>query len=683
MQPKRVYLLALSLLGLALAAVPTQAYRRLPAVQGQATQLPGQRVYLPLINRNAVASGAGVEWSQHGHDAQRTSFTAQAVPTPWRWKWAWNGPTSTGGVSAGKISLPLNSQPVTGGGRVYIAAGPQGVYALNQANGAVAWHHSPGGAINSTPAYDADTNTVFVVSALGILYKLDAASGATLGQVATGSPSSLALPPAVIADRVFFSMGSAVYAVHKATLTVLWAYSAGAVVQTPPAYSPSRDRVIVVSADLFVHAINNADGARAWRVKPTNRTGGNPDASNSAVAEAAYGWPVIAEAHGYVLVKLRLDWQALWVWDPWPATNAAIRANLQNRPEYQALFVLNLDTGSVPFIANVGHGGFGDGGFLPMGPQPVIKRFADGQELAYVVMRGSPCLANTCDGRWDSRYGEMLLDGTTVAGYQAGQVRFIQNTFFPTDEQANLSMAGDQLLGGHWEAGLANQIVDRSPSRGTGAAPITTSNLPHLATSQDQDLCGSGFSASHYCASALYNTRQWPAGFYIYWKQGPVYDQYWSWYASWVVSNGLMLYVSADGTIVALETGSPTGQALAAPPARPAVAASSGAPAVEPAADQVIAYTRAAAYAGQTKTVTGELRFVFNNGKAVYLGFHNPHQGALKIMILKKAWDRFGAPPETLYAVGQPVRVTGLIQWYQGDPVIYVTDPAQIEISKP
>ncbi|MDW8214651.1 MAG: hypothetical protein RMJ55_13920, partial [Roseiflexaceae bacterium] len=46
---------------------------------------------------------------------------------------------------------------------------------------------------------------------------------------------------------------------------------ASALVAVPPAYSPSRNVVIVATEpDLFVHAINNATGARQWRVRPVH-----------------------------------------------------------------------------------------------------------------------------------------------------------------------------------------------------------------------------------------------------------------------------------------------------------------------------------------------------------------------------------------------------------------------------
>jgi hypothetical protein len=49
-------------------------------------------------------------------------------------------------------------------------------------------------------------------------------------------------------------------------------------------------------------------------------------------------------------------------------------------------------------------------------------------------------------------------------------------------------------------------------------------------------------------------------------------------------------------------------------------------------------------------------------------------------MILKADWGNFSAQPDGLYGPGQTVRVHGPIEWYQGDPVIYVHTPNQIEV---
>ncbi len=643
-------------------------------LNAQATPTPFSR-YLPLVMGGQGTPASG-EWTQHAHDAQHTGYTAQVVPHPWRLRWIWNGVDASGGVQKVTTggSLPRNVQPVTGGGRVYIAAGVDGVFALDEATGQQLWQQGGIGDIRSTVAYDPDTQAVFAVSASGTLYKLRAADGAVLDQFASGGTSTLPLPPAVLSDRVLFSMGNSVYAVNKQTMGPVWTYSAGitATVAVPPAYSPSRDLVIVASEpDLYVHAIRNADGARQWRVRPVHSSRNFEDPT-----EYRLGWPVIAENAGYALIKVRLDWQVLW--RDWPQTNSEMRQFLTDNPGEQALFVLDLDDGSVPYIANVGHGGYGDSDYLPMGPQPVVKRLPNGKEVVYLIIRAR----HAYDPRWDSHFGEMVLDDSTVSGLQGGDVRFIAfdwppgdpNPYLLTDEQPNVSMAGDYLFGGHWEAGFALQILDRSDGRGSFENKITSQRLSTVATSQD-DTGACAFSPSHYCASGLYNTRPYDFGFYIYYNQGAVYDQYWSEYATWVVSNDNVYFRSCDGAIVALTSGNPQGAVASVPAVVPFPT-----PASDERPPAVIPHTQARQWAGQTVTVTGTLRYVFNNGRQVLLGFSDPHRGTFKAIIRQADWERFGAPPEQLYRVGQQVAVVGRIAWYQGDPAVYVTAPEQIRV---
>jgi outer membrane protein assembly factor BamB len=659
--PFALFLLSLS--GLAVSSLPGLCAQTLPA----------HRAYLPLV----MGAYPSAEWSQHAHDAQHTGYTAQIVPHPWRLRWIWNGVDASGGVSkvTSSGSLPRNVQPVTGGGRVYIAAGADGVFALSEATGQQLWQQGGIGFIRSTVAYDADTQAVFAVSASGTLYKLRAADGAIVAQFTTGESSDLPLPPALLQDRVLFSMGNSVYAVSKQTMQQIWTYNAGAIVAVPPAYSPSRDLAIVATEpDLYVHAIRNRDGARQWRVRPVH-----PSRSFDDPTEYRYGWPVIADGAGYVLVKVRLGWESIW--RDWPQTNAEMRQFLADNPGEQALFVLDLDDGNIPYIANVGHGGYGDSGYVPMGPQPVVKRLPDGKEVIYIIIRAK----HAYDPRWDSHFGEMVLDDSTVSGLGGGDVRFIKfdwppghpDPFLLTDEQPNVSMAADYLFGAHWEAGFALRILDRSDSRGSFAAKITSERLSTVVTSQD-NAGACAFSPSHYCAAGLENTRQYDYGFYIYYLQGAVYDQYWSEYATWVVSNDNIYFRSADGAIICLTSGNPQLAAASAPPVTPSPTA---------VADQhllaAIAHTEARQWAGQTVTVTGILRYVFNNGKQVLLGFSSPHQGSFKAIIRQDHWARFPAPPERLYRVGQRVAIVGRISWYQGDPAIYVAAPEQIHTLDP
>ncbi|MDW8100358.1 MAG: PQQ-binding-like beta-propeller repeat protein, partial [Anaerolineae bacterium] len=467
-------------------------------VQAQSPLTP--HLWLPLVLKSD--DSASTEWSQHAHDAQHTGYVPQAPPYPWRLRWIWNGVDASGRVRKVTTSgtLPRNVQPVTGGGRVYIAAGTDGVFALSEATGQQLWRQSGIGDVRSTVAYDPDTQSVFVVSSNGRLYKLRALDGVVLSQFDSGQSSTLSLPPAVVSDRVLFSIGNSVYAVSKQTMQQIWAYDAGATVAVPPAYSPSRNVVIVATEpDLYVHAIYNNNGTRKWRVRPVHSSRNFTDPT-----EYRLGWPVIAESAGYVLIKVRLDWETMW--RNWPQTNVGIRQFLTQNPGDQALFVLDLDDGGVPYIAHVGHGGYGDGGYMPMGPQPVVRRLPNGKEVVYIVIRAK----HVYDPRWDSHFGEMVLDDTTVSGLQGGYVRFIrfdwppgsENPFLLTDEQPNVSMAGDYLFGGHWEAGFAMRILDRSDARGSFGSPITTQRLSTVVTSQD-NTGACAFSPSHYCPRGL------------------------------------------------------------------------------------------------------------------------------------------------------------------------------------
>ena len=84
--------------------------------------------------------------------------------------------------------------------------------------------------------------------------------------------------------------------------------------------------------------------------------------------------------------------------------------------------------------------------------------------------------------------------------------------------------------------------------------------------------------------------------------------------------------------------------------------------------------------------MTGNVEYIFNNGKTVLVGFAYPHQGIFKAQIPQSVWESFGLDfgqtmgrnRESLVKEGDEVEVTGMINWYQGDPAIYITNPSQI-----
>ncbi len=637
------------------------------------------------------------EWVQFGHDSQRTNFTTQSVSTPWRYKWQWNGAGADGKQQPGHLSSPNLVQPITGGGRVYTIAG-NSVIALSKTNGTLLWQKGSIGTLSSTAVYD--NEFIYVASGNNLLYKINAADGTVINTFTAASALNLA--PLLYGESLYVTSSSGVlYKIDKNSLSKIWEYNGGSPSATVPAYSPSKNAVVYLTQDLYVHSVNDTSGTRNWRVKPTvrNYQSGNPGPNG---AQAEDGWPVIAEQHGLVFVRYRLDWDTLWTWNPYPTTNSQIRANLVSQPAVQALFALNLNDGSTSFIPAVGNGGAGDGGTLPMGPQPVI-RTVGGQEVAYIIWRnGLTCASGWCDGREDAAMGEMVLDNTSVNGYSAGDVRFVRFIDIQTDEMMNLTMGNDTIFHSHWLINAAEKVTDRTAAKGaTYTNPITTIDAPFVIWRQaycppSNSQCnpviypgGSGFTYGpancpfdalrRYCNAGLYSygdQRGYPAGFYEYHNDiNSGTDPF------TIVSDGMVLVKTNDGAIIALENGNP--QAMSFSQRLAAIFKTGEEPSVlgeQNVPKEAVDHTQARKYVNQKITVKGRIESAVDHlPKAIYLGFKDPHDGELLVRIFNKDLSKFNYDP--LVLKGKNVQITGFVTMYWPDnidPEIIVSDPGQI-----
>jgi outer membrane protein assembly factor BamB len=432
----------------------------------------------------------GAEWAQDAGNAQRTGFTPEEPALPWRFAWTWNGPDEKGGTGAHHYHQPRPHEPweariCTGGSHVFAPAGKLGLYALNKTDGIVAWQFQ-GATCNATPAYDATSQSVIVGTDEGDLFRLEAATGKVLGHFAAGSP--LTKPMLVAVDHAFALTSTGI--LHKVALGSMadvWRYEANSAAQTSPALSEARGVVVFGTADLRVHAIGTSDGKARWSVKPT-------PAVPADGAEFTGGWPVVAERHGIVFVRLGFADINTVLWsggDPkgkWPGSNAAIRERLRAEPKRQTLFALRLDDGTPAFVPAVGPSGVEDlhEGKPRLRPHsfPVIKPIGEG-EVAYMHWRNGDTRDPKWDARWDSHLGEMNLDERPDLA--AGDLRFVQfeeqdGWARITDESCPLSMAGDTLFYAHWDVSQSARVVDRSPTLGlTRTVPIRTEARPPVA----------------------------------------------------------------------------------------------------------------------------------------------------------------------------------------------------------
>jgi len=513
------------------------------------------------------------EWTQFGANPQHTSYVPQDI-TNWAYRCVWNGQDASTHINTQGV------EPVTGDGKIFVSAGTSGVYAISDANCAQVWNAAI--TTNSTVAYDSDY--VYVVATNGALYKLNSSTGAVVASVSMGAGSTNPLPPLVLSDRVVFAAGNILYAVRKDNLQTIWQYDAGARIDTPAAYSASRNMVLAVTQDLYVNAVNNANGSGLWRVKPTVRIGGTVAAQTDLVhAEVANGYPAIAEQHGIVFVRYKIDWMSIYAYGIWQPNNGWIRSLLDAHPDQQNVFAMNLTDGSKAFTVNVGQGGHEQGlaplnVYINQGRSPVIKVLPNGQEVAYLMCRGN----TQYDARWDSHFCELMLDGNTVPGYQAGDIRYISYDFPPgsgvnqymiTDEQPYVVGAGSTLLGAHWQAGQTVRITNRGDSYGALSNPIQSQNDPTIVERESPP----GYApctqnnATHSCGTSqlFYSEsgsgRLYTPGFWVYWGDSTPSGGT----GAFIVTKNLVIYKAFSGAVFVL-AGQTSGVASTATPVPPA-----------------------------------------------------------------------------------------------------------------
>lgn len=497
---------------------------------GAATSISPSTPVTSAMLHDASSSPDSPGWTQDGHDAQRTGSTSEEPVGPWTFAWAWNGPDAAGGTRDHLYDASPEARTVVGGGYVFAPAGALGLYALDVSTGAPAWHITAT-SFNATPAYDPASNMLFAGGSDGNLYEVRADSGKIAARYAAGSPINKAV---LIVGRFVYVVTESgqLHKVDIASMTASWTYSGGAQGSTPPSYSSSRDVLIYATADLFVHAVSNGSGEQRWRVKPSPNPAEFPFTFNR-------GWPVIAERHGIVLLRMQLSPDFLNDFpnpnggNVYPDSNAAVRSYLEANPTHKNLFALDLDNGSEKFVPAVGYGStedFIDGRpFGVMGSQPVVKVWPDGTEVVYIHFRNGQ--GKPQDYRSDGNMGEMVLDDTTIPSMAAGDLRFVCMARVDpcggvgyvniTDEQDPITMAGSTIFQAHWAASESVTITDRSSTLGLSYDnPIKTAKRPTVI--RQQAACADFDPETHLttCGLTMYQDgRYWDGpGYWVYWN---------------------------------------------------------------------------------------------------------------------------------------------------------------------
>lgn len=508
-------------------------YSATMAVRDQQTQTFGaESTAATGIVSSAVAPTE--EWHQQAGTAGHPGSGRVAPVGPLRWLWS-DGPDANGGTSTWRGMVPpeawvTGARLTSGGGWfLFVPRGGQGLWAYNLATGAIVWRFHKDAL--ASVAYCPSLNCVVYGGPDGHVYKLNADTGnpGTMRSYSVGSPVQKAT---IVADR-FAYVSCADGSLHKlnlgtsqtATITSVWRYdggaSAGKRAETPPAYSASAGRIVYATSDGAVHGVLDSSGA-GWRVVPHTVTWGGTNRT-SWFNTWDWGWPVVFDAHGVVLLRCQLNGDVAGAMPKGPSgagqaagqeypntdtvtagpiirTYFGTRASPGSGAAFRSLFAINLADGSEAFVPTAGYSSVEDqvngNSYGVMGAQPV-RLLADGDEVAIAPFRNHSNGSN--DYRWERNLGEMVLDGTTVSPLVAGDFRFVRmgnhyagGTGYVkiVDECSPLTVFGTAsgaliVFAAHWGAIESVLVTDRNDSLGTTfAAPIAATPLETVVLSK-------------------------------------------------------------------------------------------------------------------------------------------------------------------------------------------------------
>lgn len=239
-------LVTILLLGVALAQVKS----------GLSQDSSNDSVHLPLIRHEMPAlppAGSG-DWATVAANPQRTSWTPEEVTGQMRV--AWYRPI--------EAYIPQNSQIIAAGGLLYISTA-KGLYALNAANGALAWRFDTDMPLGNSPTVAG--GVVYVGGYDRKLHALDAATGQLLWSF-SGARAGFDTNPLVVDGIVFAgNRDGKMYAIgaHGTAQQgrLIWSYQAGGAIHLSAAYS---DGVVYFAAnDNRAYALRASNGELVWR----------------------------------------------------------------------------------------------------------------------------------------------------------------------------------------------------------------------------------------------------------------------------------------------------------------------------------------------------------------------------------------------------------------------------------
>lgn len=414
------------------------------------------RTIISLSLLLTIATGSDLraerDWPQLQRDAARSGRSDISVGPRVKAKWIWvdeeHVTRDFDSRKDAKISYPSTRtliiagsvQPVVAEQKVFFGADDGSLFALNAADASTAWKVKGDGAVLHTAAYAA--GRVVVPNMDHNLYCFAAADGRQIWKVTAGAGFSAA--PLIVEGTVLIgSRDGTFYAVDLHSGRVRWRYRtvaaspddlfSGAPIMQPAA-SDGR-HVFFGAENLYFYCLDVKTGAELWRTKLRGQS-------------FQYSWPVVADGRvivpmmtsaGDVAYLCEKELDALPngpAAEIWPQERRMLLQWLDENPQQQSMFVLDVVTGKEAFRMPLGR----VGGLNNPPRSPAI--YSDGRPVLY----------------WRTKTATVLTGGTFASKYtpdlSALNLRTGDREFFtpPRNSGFGVEMDNDFALtvGGDW-----------------------------------------------------------------------------------------------------------------------------------------------------------------------------------------------------------------------------------------
>jgi hypothetical protein len=298
---------------------------------------------------------AADSWPQVQKDASHSGYTPQTIGPPYQELWRRDTPP-----------ISTRVQPIIAEDLIFLPSNDHSLYALHTSNGQTAWSFLTEGTLVNSAAYN--NGKVFFGSADHFIYALNATDGSLAWRYETGSTVKTA--PVLAEGQVFIgSSDGYMYAINQETGTRTWRTFIGAPVYDTAAYDSGK--VFFGGMDSIGYALNASNGNIEWSLPIPGQ--GFRDRWTVAGNGHVFFTPMLYGPHHQPLSAgtylFHQDATPPIYNQSWSVQRQAIWDHLAEYPYYQPVFVVDQETGTMPFTPPIL---YASGGSQSPHSQPVL-----------------------------------------------------------------------------------------------------------------------------------------------------------------------------------------------------------------------------------------------------------------------------------------------------------------------